>query len=69
MEIDWTGAVWRKSSFSCADGGCVEVAFLANGVVGVRDSKDRSGPKLAFTPKEWSTFLAGVNAGEFIRPA
>ena len=37
----------------------------ADALVGVRDSKDPVGPVLAFTPEEWSAFLAGVKADEF----
>ncbi|MEU2256143.1 DUF397 domain-containing protein [Nocardia xishanensis] len=68
MEVDLTGAVWRKSSYSGADGNCVEVAFLGGGNVAVRDTKDKgSGPILAFTPSEWDAFVSGVSAGEFDR--
>lgn len=60
---------WRKSSFSGGNyGGCVEVAFLPNGEVWVRDSKDHSLPPHRFTPAEWDAFVAGVRAGEFDRP-
>jgi hypothetical protein len=38
-------------------------------VVGVRDSKDRSGPVLAFDPRAWADFLRGVKSGEFDLPA
>ncbi|MCC5577269.1 DUF397 domain-containing protein [Microtetraspora sp. AC03309] len=31
----------------------------------VRDSKDRNGPVLTFTPSEWSAFIGGVRDGEF----
>ncbi|MPZ67597.1 MAG: DUF397 domain-containing protein [Pseudonocardiaceae bacterium] len=37
----------------------------ADALVGVRDSKDRTGPVLAVGPREWSTFLAGIRGGEF----
>jgi hypothetical protein len=37
-------------------------------VVGVRDSKDRSGSELAFGPEVWTAFLAGVKDGEFDLP-
>jgi hypothetical protein len=33
-----TGARWLKSSFSFANGDCVEVAALPDGRIGVRDS-------------------------------
>jgi hypothetical protein len=63
--MDRPGLDWRKSSFSGGNGGaCVEVASTDHLVV-VRDSKDRSGPILAFASTEWAAFLAGVRAGEF----
>lgn len=37
-------------------------------MVGVRDSKDQSGPTLTFTRDEWDAFLSGVHNGEFNRP-
>jgi hypothetical protein len=58
--------VWRKSSFSgSASSNCVEVGRLPGGWMAVRDSKDRSGPALLFTPGEWDAFTDGVRAGEF----
>jgi hypothetical protein len=64
--MDLTNAEWRKSSFSGSNGGgCVEVARNLPGVVAVRDSKDREGPALVFTPGEWRAFLDGVRAAEF----
>ncbi|WP_433757124.1 DUF397 domain-containing protein [Nocardia sp. CA-135398] len=42
-------AKWFKSSRSGAHSNCVEVALLPNTLVGVRDSKNRSGPALVFT--------------------
>lgn len=55
---------WSKSSHSAPSGNCVEVAIL-DGRVGVRDSKDRSGAVLMFTPTEWNAFVGGVRNGEF----
>ncbi|MEU4094517.1 DUF397 domain-containing protein [Streptomyces sp. NPDC026673] len=50
--------VWFKSSHSGSDGGeCVEVA-VGPASVHVRDSKDRSGPVLAFEPDAWTAFVA-----------
>ncbi|WP_420713876.1 DUF397 domain-containing protein [Streptomyces sp. NRRL WC-3742] len=31
----------------------------------VRDSKDPSGPALAFTPAAWQSFVSAVRSGEF----
>jgi hypothetical protein len=56
---------WVKSSLSFSNGACVEVADLAGGTVGVRHSKDPSGPVLRFTPAEWHAFLGGARLGEF----
>jgi hypothetical protein len=55
---------WRKSSYSSDDGNCVEVADHGAHRA-VRDSKDPTGPVLIFTATEWSSFTAGVQAGEF----
>jgi hypothetical protein len=46
---------WRKSSFSGANGGaCVEVASAE--AVAVRDTTDRDGVTLKFTPEAWQQF-------------
>jgi len=46
---------WRKASHSNTNGGaCVEVGN--SGRIVVRDSTDREGPKLAFTPGAWRAF-------------
>ena len=63
------GARWRKSRRSNSEGECVEVAFLGDGRVAVRDSKDRGGgPALVFTPAEWDAFVHGLADGDFARP-
>ena len=63
-----TGAVWRKSSYSSANGGaCVEVARNLPGVVAVRDSKDPDGPALTVSPAQWQSFTAAVRDGKFGR--
>jgi Domain of unknown function (DUF397) len=61
--MDLSTAAWRKSTLSSLNG-CVEVAVV-DGRVAVRDSKDRGGPVLLFTPVEWAAFLGGVRNGEF----
>ncbi|WP_239344697.1 MULTISPECIES: DUF397 domain-containing protein [unclassified Frankia] len=63
---DLSGAVWRKSSYSNAKGECVEVAFLDDGLIALRDSKNNGiGPALVFTGAEWRAFIQGVTDGEF----
>ncbi|MFE5284379.1 DUF397 domain-containing protein [Nocardia sp. NPDC056611] len=58
---------WFKSSYSQPQGECVEVAFLDSGSIGVRDSKNPTGPSLLFDPGEWDAFTLGVKSGEFDR--
>jgi len=48
--------LWRKSSRSGSNGGaCVEVGTTGRAVA-IRDSKDPSGPALAFAPRAWQAF-------------
>lgn len=49
---------WRKSSYSSGtgNGACVEVAVRPH-AIGVRDSKNTTGPVLAFPITHWHTFL------------
>ncbi|MFF9038546.1 DUF397 domain-containing protein [Streptomyces sp. NPDC014892] len=55
---------WHRPWSDDAGGACVEVKKLADGRVAVRQSTDPDGPALLFTPREMTTFLAGVKAGE-----
>jgi Domain of unknown function (DUF397) len=60
-------AGWQKSSHSGDNGGdCVEVARPEPAAVAVRDSKDPDGPKLIFTPDDWSAFTAGIRTGALL---
>ncbi|MBE1486158.1 DUF397 domain-containing protein [Plantactinospora soyae] len=61
--MELTGAAWRKSSRSNGhSGNCVEVADNLPEVVGVRDSKDPSGPALVFAPHAWRSFVRGAGS-------
>jgi Domain of unknown function (DUF397) len=61
---DLSRAVWRTSSYSGQNGDCVEVARNVPGVIAVRDSKDRGGPTLTFSPATWEAFTNRVRVGE-----
>ncbi|MGW4466726.1 DUF397 domain-containing protein [Micromonospora sp. NPDC004704] len=53
--MDAPGAQWRKSSRSGQSGGnCAEVADNLPGRVLVRDTKDRNGGTLTFSPATWT---------------
>jgi hypothetical protein len=49
-------ARWRKSSYSSDTANCVEVAFT-DPAVAVRDSKNTTGPTLAFPTASWARFV------------
>ncbi|MBU3065073.1 DUF397 domain-containing protein [Nocardia sp. NEAU-G5] len=68
MNIDLSSAAWYKSSRSASQDTCVEVAHLGEGLVGVRDSKDPSGPALVFEPVAWDAFTAGIQDRKFDLP-
>ncbi|MEV4126706.1 DUF397 domain-containing protein [Nocardia sp. NPDC049707] len=69
MTVNLDEGDWFKSSHSTANGECVEVAFLTEGMVGIRDSKNLSGPALVFAPREWDSFTTDVASGKFSRPS
>ena len=59
--MDLTHAAWRKSSYSSTQSdNCVEVRTGPAVEVAVRDSKDPSGPALAFTPSQWRAFTRQI---------
>lgn len=58
--MNLSDATWFKSSWSHANSDCVEVAFLDEGNVGIRDSKNPTGPALVVSLSEWDAFVAGV---------
>jgi Domain of unknown function (DUF397) len=75
MDLDLSRAAWRTSTYSGANGSCVEVAPVPDGSapdgarparIAVRDSKDRSGPVLVFTARQWRDLAAGIKSGELL---
>lgn len=51
---------WRVSSYSSgSSGNCVEVG-RADGLILLRDTKDRAGAQLALSPAAWGAFLTTV---------
>lgn len=56
---------WRKPTRSGSEGNCVEVRQAPDGMIELRDTKDRSKAAHRFTPDEWTAFVGGVRDGEF----
>ncbi|MFF9639971.1 DUF397 domain-containing protein [Kitasatospora aureofaciens] len=56
---------WSKSSHSNDSGNCIEIARQGGSVSLIRDSKDPSGPALAFDRAAHTAFVNAVAAGEF----
>jgi Domain of unknown function (DUF397) len=56
--------IWIKSSYSAAQGDCVEVAALPDNGIAMRDSKDPDGGVLRFTSAQWQALLNAVKSGE-----
>ena len=71
---DLSHAEWRTSSYSGANGSCVEVAPVpgaasaaveSTDTIAVRDSKDRRGPSLVVEPGMFAAFTRAIKNGEF----
>jgi Domain of unknown function (DUF397) len=62
--IDFSDALWRKSSYSNGQANCIETAAIGHGgrFVAVRDSKAPGGQALIFAPSAWRRFTASVKA-------
>ena len=61
-DLHLESAQWRKSSYSSANGACVEIARNLAGIVAVRDSKDPEGLKLILSRADWHIFLVSLRA-------
>jgi Domain of unknown function (DUF397) len=63
------GCEWRKSSYSDAWGACLEVAHGGRvdgeAIVGLRDSKNPTGPVFAVHVTVWNTFVSRCAVGDF----
>ncbi|NKY58513.1 DUF397 domain-containing protein [Nocardia flavorosea] len=63
MNYELPGAQWFKSSHSGTANECVEVAWLGDTNVGVRDSKHAAGPALVFRRTDWAAFTTWLGKG------
>jgi hypothetical protein len=59
MIMEKTRPLWRKSTYSNGSSNCIETAS-GPGTVAVRDSRDPSGPRLAFPATAWRAFTRRV---------
>ena len=66
MNLESGSMPWCRSSWCGGESGCVEVASLADGTVGIHDAKlPTASPYLVIDRNAFRVFLAGVKAGEF----
>lgn len=54
-----TDPAWRTSSYSGGQGNCIEAAESGSRVL-VRDTQDRTGPVLQFSPAAWRELVTRV---------
>ncbi|MGW3786968.1 DUF397 domain-containing protein [Micromonospora chokoriensis] len=54
---------WRVSTRTGNSGACVEARHI-KGRIEVRDTRDRGGPALSFSPSDWTTFITSITAGQ-----
>jgi hypothetical protein len=67
MQPDLSDARWQAGTTPSVGGQHVEIAFLDDGTVALRDSRNPDGPVLTYTALEWECFVDGVEKGEFTR--
>jgi hypothetical protein len=52
--------LWFKSSYSSANGQCVETALLPDGGMAVRDTQNRGGDVLRIPADAWERFTTSL---------
>ena len=55
---------WRKARRSANNGACVELAPAAGQIL-IRDSKDQTGPVIAYSQYSWRLFVSSAKTGYF----
>ncbi|MGW3043797.1 DUF397 domain-containing protein [Kitasatospora sp. NPDC001159] len=71
LDPSWVNKQLEQAEWLTASTGgsnCLEVAFLDRGMVGFRDSLNKTKDPLLLSWGEWADFLAGAKAGRFDRP-
>jgi Domain of unknown function (DUF397). len=61
---DFSSAQWRTSSYTEHGNDCVEVAAVP-GVIGIRDSKDKTGTALEFSRTELAALMGDIKVGKY----
>ncbi|MFK0154297.1 DUF397 domain-containing protein [Streptomyces sp. NPDC090493] len=72
LDPDWVesqlrDAQWETSSFSSGGTNCVQIAFLDEGIVALRDSKNIKKAPHLFTDSEYDAFVSAIVHGELRR--
>ncbi|MER5359749.1 DUF397 domain-containing protein [Streptomyces sp. NPDC002785] len=67
VESQLRDAQWQTSSESSGGTNCVQIAFLDQGVVALRDSKNPDKAPHLFTDSEYTAFIGGIIRGELRR--
>ena len=63
--MDLSQAIWRKSSLSALNGGCVEVAVNLPAIAAVRDSKRPESGAHVVDQAAFARFLLDVQRGRY----
>lgn len=68
VESQLRDAQWQTSSASSGGTNCVQIAFLDQGIVALRDSKNIKKAPHLFSDSEYDAFVCGIQNGELRRP-